>query len=268
MNALSQTPLKFINCRRSNVEIHRVTGFTLVELLVVIAIISLLAALLSPALKAARETARGVKCLSNLRQIGAVINMYANDNDDKIMPWRWLGTNPPWWYYWDVVVTSYATGQPSTSDAVSNALHSPNVITRCPSAAPEDLWNSGNAAYPSERGSYGCNISLMGDNYQTLADLQALYNPPQNGAVQPVYRRDRVKNPSTACLLMDSHGGQPVHSMSSSPDGLTLSGFEINIRWRHKAGANCLFLDGHAGWQKQPYPPMNDAFWADPAWWQ
>jgi len=59
-------------------------GFTLIELLVVISIIALLVGILLPALGAARATARGALCLSNMRQIGTMYYMYANDNDDTM----------------------------------------------------------------------------------------------------------------------------------------------------------------------------------------
>lgn len=54
-------------------------GFTLIELLVVVAIIALLAALLSPALASARELAKSTACLSNLRQMGAMLSGYSED---------------------------------------------------------------------------------------------------------------------------------------------------------------------------------------------
>ncbi|MBC8136110.1 MAG: DUF1559 domain-containing protein [Fibrella sp.] len=59
---------------------HR--GFTLIELLVVIAIIALLAAILFPVFAQAREKARSISCVSNLKQIGLGIMMYAQDHDE------------------------------------------------------------------------------------------------------------------------------------------------------------------------------------------
>ena len=55
-------------------------GFSLIELIVVIGIIVLLAAILAPMLEKGREQAIQVKCGNNLRQIGAGLSMYANDN--------------------------------------------------------------------------------------------------------------------------------------------------------------------------------------------
>jgi len=66
----------------------RKKGFTLIELLVVIAIIAILAAMLLPVLSRAREQARRGVCLSNLKQIGTSLHMYAQDYEEMfpIMP--------------------------------------------------------------------------------------------------------------------------------------------------------------------------------------
>jgi len=64
---------------------RRKQAFTLIELLVVIAVIAILMAILMPALQRAREGGKRAACLSNLKQLTLAWNMYADENDDKLV---------------------------------------------------------------------------------------------------------------------------------------------------------------------------------------
>src|SRR4029078_799963 len=91
--------LPFASLHRT--ERRRPSGFTLIELLVVIAILSVLAGILFPVLAKARASARRSPALSNLKQIGAALHLYAADYDAHL-PDRWPIWNGYREFYWRV----------------------------------------------------------------------------------------------------------------------------------------------------------------------
>src|SRR5258706_2993920 len=120
---------------------RRSRAFTLIELLVVIAIIGILAAMLLPALSSAREKARAVACLNNMRQWGLAIGLYADDWNDY-MPYEGdqangigVGFNLQAWYN----VLSPYIGNPALKDLYYSVppkfpLPKSKSIYSCPSA--------------------------------------------------------------------------------------------------------------------------------------
>jgi prepilin-type N-terminal cleavage/methylation domain-containing protein/prepilin-type processing-associated H-X9-DG protein len=132
---------------------HVQPAFTLIELLVVIAIIGVLAALLMPVFGRAKETARGTACLSNLRQIGVGLQLYVQDNNNRMpsLRDRTLDTNSP-------VFAVLPTVEVALSNHVGNVR-----VFECPSDKASVFKQTGS--------SYGWNSLLNGQNADNLRVL-------------------------------------------------------------------------------------------------
>lgn len=97
-------------------------GFTLIELLVVIAIIGTLAGLLLPALSAAKRKARSVQCLSNLRQLGMAVRLYADENEGSLPVARAFRDSP----------TNAPGEMPAIQEVLATHVSAASHVFQCP----------------------------------------------------------------------------------------------------------------------------------------
>jgi prepilin-type N-terminal cleavage/methylation domain-containing protein/prepilin-type processing-associated H-X9-DG protein len=112
-------------------------GFTLIELLVVIAVIAILAALLLPALTAAKLRTRSIVCISNLKQIGIAIALYANDHEDLLLPAEFHpGNGAPYQEGWAATLVLDKYLPAPTADTYTTLAEGQSVF-RCPDGLPE-----------------------------------------------------------------------------------------------------------------------------------
>ena len=225
---------------------RRRDAFTLIELLVVISIIALLISILLPALKNARESARGVACMSNERQVGLGFINYLGNSDD-VLPATWT-----------TVAASSAkkcwtveVGRLMGLDIrdVDGSTGTYGVIPAgTPLACPSTEYSIATATHGAFGVSYGYNGNALGrPDYGGAPD----YKFSRYGCeVTFPIRTSRIQTPERQLVVADGgYGG--ADGFARNDQGWVLieyigyPGNQVGFRHGANDSANALYLDGH-----------------------
>lgn len=217
-------------------------GFTLIELLVVIAIIAILAAILFPVFAKAREKARQISCVSNMKQIGLGILQYSQDSDE-LMPTKGFATNNNTAYVsWENIVAPYIKNGGGVYTGAGDTGNTGGVFA-CPSNPYKGNGYASNGGVSQYCADYACNYNSA---YKTGNENGgSTAGDGTFGDIGSTVSLASITSPATTINLLENNNKASNWDIDIVNSKYSTASANSGFFAGHTGTGNFLFNDGH-----------------------